>query len=289
MNRLLLLIICAGALSVSAQEKRPVDAILEEFHHHPQHIMVAAHRAAHNKYPENSLAAIKEAIDQGIDIAEIDLHETKDRILVLMHDETITRTTGKPGKVKDYTYRELQQFPLLFNGAPTAERIPTFDQVLKLAKDKIMIDVDFKEDSAATFRLAFSQIAAHGMEDQVLFFIYDHHLAPDLHGWNRKIPVMPRAHSVAEIAEIEQIAAKQGAFPVIHADDSFYSDSLMQQITSRGTRIWMNALGKYDKLEAANEDAGFDQLRRDASFANAIQTNYPEKLLAYLRKRGLHR
>jgi glycerophosphoryl diester phosphodiesterase len=288
MNRLLLIALCAISLPVSAQQKTPVAAILDEFYHHPEHIMVAAHRASHNKYPENSLAAVKESIEQGIDIVEIDLHETKDHILVVMHDETITRTTGKPGKVKDYTYQELQQFPLLFKGQPTTETIPSFEQVLKLTKGRIIVDVDFKEERESAARQAFTQIAAHGMEKQVLFFIYDHHTAPTLHSWNPDIPVMPRAHSVAEIAEIEQIAAKQGKFPVIHGDASFYSDSLVKRITTGGTRIWMNALGKYDKLEAEKEDAGFDQLRKDAAFANAIQTDYPEKLLAYLRRKGLH-
>ncbi|HWV64836.1 glycerophosphodiester phosphodiesterase family protein [Chitinophaga sp.] len=286
---LLFATLCAGALSVAAQQKEPVDAIINEFYHHPEHIMVAAHRASHNKYPENSLAAVKESIEQGIDVVEIDLHETKDHILVVMHDATITRTTGKPGKIKDYTYRELQQFPLLFNGQPTTEKIPTFEQVLQLTKGRIIVDVDFKEDSESAAKQAFAQIAAHGMEKQVLFFIYDHHQAPTLHSWNPKIPVMPRAHSIAEVAEIQEIAAKQGKFPVIHGDDSFYSDSLMKSITASGTRVWMNALGKYDKLESEKEDAGFDQLRKDAAYANAIQTNYPEKLLVYLRKKGLHK
>ncbi|WP_436486456.1 glycerophosphodiester phosphodiesterase family protein [Chitinophaga sp. ARDCPP14] len=289
MNRLLLATLCAISLPVTAQQKTPADAILDEFKHHPEHIMVAAHRASHNKYPENSLAAVKEAVEQGIDIVEIDLHETKDHILVLMHDETITRTTGKPGKVRDYTYHELQQFPLLFKGKPTTETIPSFEQVLKITKGRIIVDVDFKEESEPAARQAFAQIAAHGMEEQVLFFIYDHHTAPTLYSWNPEIPVMPRAHSVAEIAEIQQMAAKQGKFPVIHGDASFYSDSLVKSITTGGTRVWMNALGKYDKLESEKDDAGFDQLRKDAAFANVIQTDYPEKLLAYLRRKGLHK
>jgi glycerophosphoryl diester phosphodiesterase len=289
MNRLLLVALCAISLPVSAQQKTPADAILNEFQHHPEHIMVAAHRASHNKYPENSLAAVKETIEQGIDIVEIDLHETKDHILVVMHDETITRTTGKPGKVKDYTYQELQQFPLLFKGQPTTETIPSFEQVLTLTKGKIIVDVDFKEESESAAKQAYSQIAAHGMEKQVLFFIYDHHTAPTLHSWNPEIPIMPRAHSIAEIAEIQQMAAKLGKFPVIHGDPSFYSDSLMKSITTAGTRVWMNALGKYDKLESEKNDAGFDQLRKEAAFANVIQTDYPEKLLAYLRRKGLHK
>jgi glycerophosphoryl diester phosphodiesterase len=285
MNRLALLLLCLMTLTATAQQTRPVDAILEEFYHHPEHIMVAAHRAAHTKYPENSLAAVKEAINQGIDIAEIDVRETKDHVLIIMHDDNITRATGKTGKVIDYTYQELQQFPLLYNGQLTIEKIPTFDALLQLTKGKIMVDVDFKADSEAAAKQAVALIAAHKMEDQVLFFIYDHHFAAPLKTWSPALPVMPRAHNVAEVTEILEM----GKFPAIHIDDSFYTDSLMQRITRSGTRIWINALGKYDDMEEKAGDTGFEQRLKTAKYANAIQTNFPEQLLAYLRKKGLHK
>lgn len=284
MKQLVLSLLCIASLGVYAQSPRPVAAVIDQFYHHPEHIMVAAHRAAHTLYPENSLAAVSEAIKQGIDIVEIDVRETKDHILVIMHDEKITRTTGKPGKVADFTYQELQQFPLLYKGQPTTEKIPTFEDVLHLAKGKIMVDVDFKADGDEAARKAVSLIAANRMEEQVLFFIYEHPFAKQLLAWNAKLPVMPRAHNVAEVTEILTMAK----FPAIHVDDSFYSDSLMQRITQSGTRIWINALGKYDDIEEKEADAGFDQRIKDARYANAIQTNFPEKLLAYLRRKGLH-
>lgn len=287
MKRTFLFLCLAASLAVKAQ--RPVDAVIDEFYHHPEHIMVAAHRASHNKYPENSLAAMKESIAQGIDVIEVDVHETKDKVLVIMHDGDIKRMTGHEGKIHDLTYAELQQYTLLFNGKPTTEKIPTFEEVLKLAKDKVMIDIDFKEGTKEPAQQTIDLIVANHMEDQVMFFLYDHRYAPLLHDWNPHIPIMPRAHSVAETEEIWAIGEKQGKFPAIHVDDHFYTDTLMQRITSNGTRIWINALGKYDDMEEKKADSGFDQLRTDAKYANAIQTNYPEKLLAYLRKKGLHK
>lgn len=285
MKRIFFIVSVITSLSATAQKAQPVATIIDEFYHHPEHIMVTAHRAAHTKYPENSLAAIQEAIKQGIDIVEIDVRETKDHVLIIMHDEKITRTTGKPGKTTDYTYQELQQFPLLFNGQPTKEKIPTFEQVLQLTKGKIMVDVDFKADGDAAAKQTVDMIAKHHMEQQVLFFIYEHPYATQLLQWNAKLQVMPRAHSIAEIHEIE----KMGKFPVIHIDDDFYTDSTMQRVANNGTRIWINTLGDYDKMEEKQADSGFDQRLKDAKYANAIQTDYPEKLLAYLRKKGLHK
>lgn len=288
MKRYFLFLFCAASLYANAQT-RPVDIILNEFRKKPGHVMVAAHRAAHNKYPENSLAAVKEAINQGIDIAEIDVRATKDSVLVIMHDATILRTTGQKGKVSDYTYAELQKFPLLFNGKPTAEKIPTFDEVLKLAKDKILIDIDFKADEDYAMGKTIDAIVAHKMEDQVLFFLYDHKDAAKVRAINPKIPIMPRVHNVDETYEALAMGDQGDKFPVLHVDDSFYNDTTMMRVLKKGTRVWINALGKYDKMEEKQADSGFDQLRKDAQYANVIQTDHPEKLLAYLRKKGLHK
>ncbi|MDQ0109768.1 glycerophosphoryl diester phosphodiesterase [Chitinophaga terrae (ex Kim and Jung 2007)] len=288
MKRYFLLLFCAASLYANAQT-RPVDIILNEFRKKPGHVMVAAHRAAHSKYPENSLAAVKEAINQGIDIAEIDVRATKDSVLVIMHDATILRTTGQKGKVSDYTYAELQKFPLLFNGKPTAEKIPTFDEVLKLAKDKILIDIDFKADEDYAMGKTIDAIVAHKMEDQALFFLYDHKDAAKVRAINPKIPIMPRVHNVDETYEALAMGDQGGKFPVLHVDDSFYNDTTMMRVLKKGTRVWINALGKYDKMEEKQADSGFDQLRKDAQYANVIQTDHPEKLLAYLRKKGLHK
>lgn len=281
------LIWCGICGSVHAQTTPPakekVDSILEDFHQRPDRILVAAHRSAHTHYPENSLGAIREAIRQGIDIAEIDIRLTKDSVLVLMHDKTIARTTGRKGNVSSYTYAELQQFPLLHNGQPTAERIPSFKDVLLLSKGNIMIDVDFKADSPEAARLAYGLIKSTGTTKQILFFIYDYQDAAFLQNLDPQIPIMPRSHNAAETAAI----LKKGKFPVIHVDDSF-TDDVMNTIRAAGSRVWINALGDFDDMERKAENTGFDQLLSKYKPANVIQTDLPERLLRYLRGKGLH-
>jgi glycerophosphoryl diester phosphodiesterase len=101
---------------------------------------------------------------------------------------------------------------------------------------------------------------------------------------------MPRAYKNADVHAILQM----GRFPAVHVDESFYSDTLMGQIRKAGMRVWINALGKYDELEEkamknGTPGDGFESLLKNASQANFIQTNYPEQLLSWLRKKGLHR
>jgi len=138
---LLQLISCTGVTT-----QRDVDRILEKFHDaNSEYVMVAAHRAAHNGYPENSIPAIKHAIELGVDIVELDVKTTKDNVPVLMHDSKIDRTTNGTGKVEDYTLSELKEFRMKTNdGTLTDETIPTFEEALNTVYGKIMVDIDIK-------------------------------------------------------------------------------------------------------------------------------------------------
>lgn len=271
------------SLSSFGQNQR-FDGLIDDFIKDPEHIMVAAHRAMHPKHPENSLAAVRENIDLGVDILEIDIRESKDGKLVLMHDETIDRTTNGKGKVSDLDFSTLKDVNLIHNEEITVEHIPTFEALLEIAKGKIMIDVDFKEDDPTAIKKAYTLIKKHHMEEQILFYIYDNYqLIPLLRDLNPKIKIMPRAYSRKDIRKILKI----GGIKVIHIDESFYKNRIMQKIRSSGARIWSNALGKYDQMERRKKDSGFSQLR-EKKYINVIQTDLPEELLHFLRENQTH-
>ena len=101
-----------------------------------------AHRGLHDnesEAPENSLPAFKKAVKAGYGI-ELDVQLTKDRVPVVFHDFTLERACGKPGKVYEYTYEELQQFPLF----QSSERIPKFEEILKEVDGKVPLIVEIK-------------------------------------------------------------------------------------------------------------------------------------------------
>ena len=77
----------------------------------PDYIFVVAHRGDWRHAPENSIAAIKSAISIGADMVEIDIQKTKDGDFVLMHDNSIDRTTNGKGYVSNYTIKELIKLP----------------------------------------------------------------------------------------------------------------------------------------------------------------------------------
>ncbi len=101
-----------------------------------------AHRGIHEndtEVPENSLAAFRKAVEAGFGI-EFDVQVTRDRIPVVFHDFTLKRVCGVPGRVRDYTYRELKAFRL----CGSAEKIPTLEEVLKVVDGQVPLLIEFK-------------------------------------------------------------------------------------------------------------------------------------------------
>ena len=101
-----------------------------------------AHRGLHDnetEAPENSIAAFQKAVEAGFGI-ELDIQLTKDKIPVVFHDFTLDRVCGVKGSLSEFTYKELQQFSL----AKSRERIPRFEDVLRLIDGKVPLIVEFK-------------------------------------------------------------------------------------------------------------------------------------------------
>jgi glycerophosphoryl diester phosphodiesterase len=82
--------------------------------------LIFGHRGYPKKFPENSLAGFRYAVQQEIDGLEFDVHLTKDQVPIVMHDEKIDRTSNGHGQINQLTLNEIRQYHLS-NG----EKIPT--------------------------------------------------------------------------------------------------------------------------------------------------------------------
>ena len=103
---------------------------------------MVAHRGLWNKeYPENSLAAFKNAIENGYAI-ELDVHPIEDNTPVVFHDSKMSRMTGKDRYIQNITFDELSDIKLL----DTDEKIPTLEEVLKMVNGKTPILIEIKNE-----------------------------------------------------------------------------------------------------------------------------------------------
>lgn len=111
-----------------------------------QPIEIVAHRAGSVFGPENTVAALKEAVKSGADSAEIDVQQTKDGELVVMHDTDFKRIAGVNKKVWEVTYEEASKYDVgghLMQGFE-GEPLPTLEQMIKAADGKIHLMIELK-------------------------------------------------------------------------------------------------------------------------------------------------
>lgn len=247
---------------------------------HSHHPLVISHRTNEGNAPENTLLGIARAIEDGCDVVEVDVRATRDGVLVLLHDETLERTTGDPRAILDVTYEELSA---IRTGAPQGyepQPIPTLAEAYAavLAPDgtpQIVVEVD---------------IPARGIEAEVAALIRWLHAEPyslftpsteaEVRLMQQQSPEVPvffdLTHDVLPPDELERRIRLAAALHV-RAINPTYRALTPEAITLA------HDLG----LEVAcwTVDTTEDLTRMVAVGVDAITTNHPRRLLALLEAR----
>ncbi|PCJ27437.1 MAG: hypothetical protein COA97_03995 [Flavobacteriales bacterium] len=109
-------------------------------------IIITGHRGAGGLAPENTLASIQLAIDLGVDRIEIDVQQTKDNVIIVLHDRTLRRTTTGIGYVKTKTYAEILKHSAgyKFNKYYIKEKVPTLDEVIQFINGRVELLIETK-------------------------------------------------------------------------------------------------------------------------------------------------
>lgn len=158
----------------------------------PDHIVVVAHRSCFAAAPENTPQAIEACVRLGVEVVENDVRRTKDGVLVIFHDDEISRMTDRWGYVRDMTLAELRQARLkerdgapshAANGSAYLTNIPitTLEEYLASAKNRVMINFEIKTSNPDTWLSIFNQSVtmarAMGIMDHLVFKVPDikHH------------------------------------------------------------------------------------------------------------------
>ncbi len=110
---------------------------------------IIAHRGFKKKYPENTLVAFQAAMDTGVPMIELDVMLSRDRKLVVIHDETLERTTNGHGSVHDHTLAELKQLDAgsWLHSDFARERLPELGEVLELVDGRVIINIEIKSNA----------------------------------------------------------------------------------------------------------------------------------------------
>jgi glycerophosphoryl diester phosphodiesterase len=235
------LLLSQGALAQLSKIKVRMD--------HPDSLVIAAHRAAHAVFPENSLAAIREAIRLGADIIEIDVRVSSDGVPFLLHDGTLNRTAlSARGPLETMTAEQISKVKLKNkDGSESDQFVPTLKEALQLAKGKIYVDLDLKTEKVQYLVPIIREL---DMADQVFFFDSDWEVLDEVRSLMPEAQLMPRARSLADIYKIE----KRFAPAIVHIDPSFYTSKTMKACRKFGMKTWINSLGELDRKLLENPD-----------------------------------
>ncbi|MEP5339025.1 MAG: sialate O-acetylesterase [Algibacter sp.] len=260
------------------------------------YVMVAAHRGDWRNAPENSLQSIDMAIAMGVDIVEIDIAVTADSIPILMHDKTLNRTTNCKGLVKDHTYASISKCKLK-DGIDdlTGRNIPTLEEALKRVKGKILINIDKGEDHVP---LVYVLLKKTKTLDQAIFSsYYPYEKLKNLSGnLIDSVLYMPKIkHDTKGPEKYLKTFLKNTQSVILQTRALTEQDSLLEMIPNakkEGLWLWMNTLepfhsaGHTDEKIVEDPNTHLDWVLDQGT--TIIQTDRPQIVLEYLRKKGLH-
>lgn len=239
------------------------------------HPIIEAHRGDSANAPENTLAAFRRAFDLGVRWTELDIHPAKDGALMVIHDDTLDRTTNGAGAVSDFTAEELRRLDAgsWFDPEFAGERIPLLEEVFELAASRdTRVNVEIKA-FAQGFDVAdrlVKLLRAFGREKDYLVSSFE--VEPLL-----EVRALAPEISLACIGRGLEIlpAARRLGIPWVHAERSTVDAALVAEAHESGIRV--NAWVIDDPAELP---------RWRALGVDKICTNRPAELLPAARGEG---
>ncbi|MGI6107118.1 MAG: glycerophosphodiester phosphodiesterase [Lachnospiraceae bacterium] len=141
-------------------------------------MLVIAHRGFSGRYPENTMLAFRKALEAGADGIENDVQFTKDLVPVIMHDESVDRTTDGKGWLRDFTYDELRRlnvsYPSKFGEDFAPQSIPTLDEFLRwMAEDAVNLFTNIELKNSVYYYAGLEDavirmIRKYGLEERII-------------------------------------------------------------------------------------------------------------------------
>ena len=236
---------------------------------------IYAHRGSSGTHPENTLAAFKEAARLPVHGVEFDVHLTKDGKLVVIHDETIDRTSNGSGFVKDRTLAELREYDFgsWFSEEYKGEPIPTLEEVLLVfSQTAHHINIELKSDI----------FPYDTMEEKVLALVYDLNLQTRVlissfnHEAVRKVKLLkPELQTAILLGGILVDPLSYMHNVPSEALHLYYPTAIRpstKKVIEDGGIVRVFTVNEKEQVEALQQMG-----------VHAIFTDYPEKMLSYVK------
>ncbi len=234
--------------------------------------MAIAHRGASSYAPENTFAAFDLAVRMGARHIELDVEATRDGHIVVIHDDTVDRTTDGSGPVTAHTLQALQALDAgsWFGGEFAGERIPLFADVLGRYKGRVHLHTEIKGRSAHLSQRTADLVRQHGLVDQVTITSFQKARLEEILGY---VPELPAGWLLPEVSDAAIAQAHDLGLRQICPRAVTVTAALVDRLHAEGfvVRAW-----------GVDTEALMRQVVEAG--ADGMTVNFPDKLLAFLRQ-----
>jgi glycerophosphoryl diester phosphodiesterase len=251
-------------------------------------VLVMAHRGGRGLWPENTLYAFQRAWDLGVDVLEMDLHSTSDGALVIMHDDTVDRTTDGAGPIHEYTLDELKELDAGYqwtadDGATFPYRgqgitVPALEDVFEALPDARM-NIEIKQAQPSIVAPLCELVRAYGLTERVLVASFDQET---IRAFRQACPEVASTAGEDEVrvlyvlsrawlARIYSAPAEAAQVPEYSGDLHVVTPRFLRAAHGRGMEVHVWTVNEPDDLQRML-DLGVD----------GIITDYPDRLLELL-------
>lgn len=231
-------------------------------------VKVIAHRGFSAVTPENTIRSFTKAIQAGVDMIELDVHMTSDRELVVIHDETVDRTTTGTGWVKDLSLAKIKENKIRDRvDNLTEEKIPVLTLIKKYRY--IGFNVEFKTDRVDYHGIehrVIHEVNRFGLEDRVIYSSFNHQTL-------RRVKRLNPDASIAALFDAQSLPAKPWAYirkigaDAIHPHYTTVSRNWIEVCSQHQIQVRPYTVNHINEMERLVE-LGVD----------AIITDYPDRL-----------
>ena len=215
--------------------------------------LVSAHRGGPvTGFPENCTATFANSIKYNPIIIETDIALSKDSVLVMLHDNTLDRTTTGTGKIDNYTYQELQQLFLEDNeGNQTPYKIETLDEVLKWGNDKVIYTLDVKK--GVPMKMIVDAVRRNKAERYSVIITYNANQAAEVAKLAPDLMISVSARGKEDVERMENLGVKANKM-IAFVGTSEPRPEVYQYLHSRKIVCILGTMGNIDKSAAAKGD-----------------------------------
>jgi glycerophosphoryl diester phosphodiesterase len=287
---LILVLIFLIAFEVLCLFARPVP---DHPYFNPDKFLVIAHRGGRSLGPESTLYTYRKAVKLGVDVLEMDVRSTRDGQLIILHDETVARTTNATGPVENYSLVDLKKLDAAYRWSPDNGRsfplrnkgikIPTLDEVFN-AFPQTRINLEIKDARSSTIESLCRLVRDHQMTEKVMVASFDANSLKEFRSLCPQVATSAGASEAMLFYGLQKVYLEAAYSPDAQAlqvpetfrDLRIVNRRFIEAAHARNLRVQAWVVNDIDSMKRLLE-LGVD----------GIMTDYPQRLLELIKKQKI--